>query len=33
MCRKITCNKCQLPTWTGCGMHIEIALKGLNDFK
>lgn len=27
MCRKVTCSKCGRPTWAGCGMHIESALK------
>jgi hypothetical protein len=26
MCRAITCNKCQRPTWAGCGAHIEQVL-------
>jgi hypothetical protein len=29
MCRKITCEKCNKPTWAGCGMHIETALAGI----
>ena len=28
MCQQITCRKCGKPTWTGCGQHIEQALKG-----
>lgn len=27
MCRKVTCDKCNKPTWAGCGEHIEEALK------
>lgn len=27
MCRKVTCEKCGKPTWAGCGLHIESALK------
>ncbi len=29
MCHKTTCRKCGKPTWSGCGNHIEIALKGV----
>jgi hypothetical protein len=29
MCSKITCSKCNKATWTGCGEHIEDALKGV----
>lgn len=29
MCQRITCKKCGKPTWTGCGKHIEEALKGV----
>ena len=27
MCQKIICTKCSKWTWTGCGKHIESALK------
>lgn len=26
MCRAVTCNKCQKPTWAGCGAHVEQVL-------
>ncbi len=26
MCRRITCSKCNKPTWAGCGAHIEQVL-------
>lgn len=26
MCRRVTCNKCNKPTYAGCGMHIEQVL-------
>lgn len=26
MCQKVTCNRCNAPTWKGCGDHIEDAL-------
>ena len=29
MCQRITCPKCGKPTWTGCGQHIEEALRGV----
>lgn len=29
MCSRITCGKCKKPTWTGCGQHIDQALKGV----
>jgi len=29
MCSRATCRKCGKPTWSGCGNHIEIALKGV----
>jgi len=29
MCSQVTCRKCGKPTWTGCGQHIEQALKGI----
>ena len=29
MCKRINCEKCKKPTWTGCGQHIEQALAGV----
>jgi hypothetical protein len=29
MCRKVKCNKCSRPTWTGCGLHVQSALSGV----
>lgn len=29
MCQRIQCPKCGKPTWTGCGQHIEEALRGV----
>ena len=29
MCSRTTCRKCNKPTWSGCGNHVEIALKGV----
>jgi hypothetical protein len=26
MCREVTCNKCQKPSWAGCGAHVESVL-------
>jgi len=26
MCSRVTCSKCQKPTWSGCGEHVEQAL-------
>lgn len=26
MCRVVQCEKCQKPTWAGCGAHIEQVL-------
>ena len=26
MCRKVICDKCNKPTWYGCGLHVEQAL-------
>jgi hypothetical protein len=30
MCSRTTCRKCAKPTWSGCGQHIEVALKGVS---
>ena len=29
MCQKTKCYKCGKFTWTGCGQHIEQALRGV----
>lgn len=29
MCSKINCNICGKATWTGCGQHVEEALRGV----
>lgn len=29
MCSKATCGTCKKPTWSGCGQHINQALKGV----
>ena len=29
MCQRVTCKQCGKPTWTGCGRHIEQALRGV----
>ncbi len=29
MCHRTTCRRCDKPTWSGCGNHIEQALKGV----
>lgn len=29
MCQKVICSKCKKYTWSGCGRHIEEALKGV----
>lgn len=29
MCSQITCKQCGKPTWTGCGQHVEEALRGV----
>lgn len=29
MCSKTTCNTCGKATWTGCGNHVEQALRGV----
>lgn len=29
MCSRVSCQKCQKPTWTGCGAHVEQALAGV----
>ena len=29
MCQKVQCSKCNMPTWRGCGQHIDDCLKDL----
>jgi len=29
MCRRVNCNKCNKPTFAGCGMHVEQVLAGV----
>ncbi|MBN8882911.1 hypothetical protein EDD28_1506 [Salana multivorans] len=29
MCQKVTCRQCGLATWSGCGNHVEQALRGV----
>ncbi len=29
MCHRVKCSKCGKPTWSGCGMHVEDALRGV----
>jgi hypothetical protein len=29
MCRRVQCEKCEKPTYAGCGMHIEQVLAGV----
>ena len=29
MCSKVNCRKCGKPTWSGCGNHIDEALRGI----
>ena len=29
MCQKVTCRKCGKATWSGCGQHIDDALRGV----
>ena len=29
MCTRTKCRKCGMPTWRGCGQHIEQALAGV----
>ena len=29
MCRRVTCRNCGLPTYAGCGQHVEQVLKGI----
>jgi len=29
MCARTTCRSCGKPTWSGCGNHVEQALRGV----
>jgi hypothetical protein len=29
MCARTTCRSCGKPTWSGCGQHVEQALRGV----
>ena len=29
MCYQVQCKSCHKPTWSGCGLHIEAALRGV----
>lgn len=29
MCHRVTCERCGKATWSGCGAHIEEALRGV----
>ncbi len=29
MCARTTCRSCGKPTWSGCGNHVERALRGV----
>lgn len=29
MCQKVTCGRCGKATWSGCGQHVEEALRGV----
>lgn len=31
MCSKVKCPKCQKFTWSGCGRHVQEALKGVKN--
>jgi hypothetical protein len=31
MCSKVQCSSCKKPSWVGCGMHIESALRGVSE--
>jgi hypothetical protein len=31
MCRKVNCNQCGKATWAGCGLHIDSALRGVDE--
>jgi len=30
MCRRIRCEQCQKPTYSGCGKHVEQVLRGVS---
>ena len=29
MCRQVTCRKCGKATWTGCGQHVDMVMRGI----
>jgi hypothetical protein len=29
MCRRISCNRCNKITWSGCGAHVDSVLRGV----
>jgi hypothetical protein len=29
MCHRVTCRKCNKPSWVGCGRHVDRALAGV----
>jgi hypothetical protein len=29
MCHRVKCSRCDRPTWSGCGRHVEQALAGV----
>jgi hypothetical protein len=29
MCSRVTCRKCGKASWSGCGNHVEIVLRGV----
>lgn len=31
MCSRVTCTECGKATWTGCGQHVDEALRGVPD--
>jgi len=33
MCRRILCEKCQKPSFAGCGKHIEQVLRGVPELE
>jgi hypothetical protein len=33
MCRRILCEKCQKPSFAGCGKHVEQVLRGVPELE
>ena len=29
MCQRVKCDRCGKPSWVGCGLHVEQALRGV----